>query len=214
MSKAVLDPRLRVLLITPESGSSSEVHAATESALRGGIRAVQLRDKRSSGRDVLHAAQNLRALTRSFGALLFINGRVDVASACGADGVHLGVNEIPPEAARALLGKAARIGFSAHTAAECKSVKGTDWMTFSPVFPSPGKGQPVGVEGLREAVHAAPVPVIALGGITDENVAFSLQAGAQGVAVIRSVYDAVNVQDAAARLVAAVQEWYGAKSSR
>lgn len=213
MSKAVLDPRLRVLLITPESRPFSQVEAATESALRGGIRAIQLRDKHSPGRDLLRAAQSLRALTKSFGALLFLNGRVDVARACGADGVHLGVNELPPGAARALLGESALIGYSAHTAAECQAVKGTDFMTFSPVFPSPGKGQPVGVEGLRGAVRAAAAPLIALGGMTEENVAFSLQAGAQGVAVIRSVYDAVNVQDAAARLVAAVQEWYGAKNS-
>ncbi len=212
MSKSVLDPRLRVLLITPENRPFSQVEAATVAALRGGIRAVQLRDKQSSTRDLLRNALRLRALTQTFGALLLVNGRIDVAAACGADGVQLGAREIPPGAARSVLGNAALIGYSAHTTAECEVAREVDWITFSPVYPSPGKGLPVGMAGLGAAVKASLSPVIALGGVAEENIAFSFQAGAQGVSVIRAVYDAVNVQDAAARMVAAVQEWYGAKS--
>jgi thiamine-phosphate pyrophosphorylase len=209
-----LDPRLRVLLITPENIDPVRLESATESALQGGVRAVQLRDKVSSGAVLFKKAKRLRALTKSFDAMLFINGRVDVAIACGADGAHLGVREIPPAAARAIAGPDFEIGFSAHAPAETATGLDADWITYSPVYASPGKGAPFGVEGLAAAVRPARTPVIALGGIGPGEVLPALQAGAQGVAVIRSVYDAVNVQDAAASMVAAVQEWYGAKNSR
>ena len=98
----------RVLLITDRrQARNGDLEATVEAALDGGIRAVQLREKDLSGRDLYRLAERMRVLTRRFGARLLVNDRADVALAVGADGVHLGVGSIPPSEARRLLGPGA-----------------------------------------------------------------------------------------------------------
>jgi thiamine-phosphate pyrophosphorylase len=184
-----------------------------EAALAGGLRAVQLRDKASSGIAIYRQAAALRELTLRYDALLLVNGRVDVAAACGADGVHLGAQELPPLRARALLGSDAWIGYSAHAGDAASSWHGADFVTYSPVFASPGKGKPLGTGSLAAFIGQCNVPAVALGGVTCENAAAAVQAGAAGVAVIREVFDAPDPAQAARNLVAIVQETFdGAKS--
>lgn len=178
------------MLITPPGAAPGPLLETTEAALRGGARCVQLRDKQSPSRALVAAARGLRALTRRHGALLLVNGRVDVAAACEADGVHLGKHELPPAAARRLLGPGALVGYSAHRGDAPADYAGADYVSYSPVYASPGKGEPAGTAGLAAFAAAGAPPIVALGGVTAGRVGELLAAGAWGVAVIREIYDA------------------------
>lgn len=191
------------MLVTPDTAAAkAPLLAATEAALREGVRCVQLRDKRASARDLIMTARSLRTLTRAYEALLLVNGRIDVAAACEADGVHLGANELPPGAARRLLGPGALVGYSAHRGDAPAAYDGADYVTYSPIYATPGKGAPLGAPGLAAFVAAGAPPVIALGGVSAGRVGELLGAGAYGVAVIREIYDAPDPA-AAARAVCA-----------
>lgn len=200
------DARLRVMLITPEPGERADWLVRTRAALEGGIACVQLRAKRAPGREAAQAALALRELTRSFGALFIVNGRADVAKACGADGVHLGAAELPAAAARALLGPEALVGYSAHAGEGPAAWAGASYCTFSPVWASPGKGPAQGAAALRAFCAAAGLPVVALGGVSAARMGEAAAAGARGAAVIREVYDAPDSREAARRLCSAWEE--------
>lgn len=151
--------------------------------------AVQLRDKDLSGRACWTLAEALRRVTTAAGALLFVNDRVDVACAIGADGVHLGETALPVAAARALLTSEQSIGVSIH-APGAPHAADADFVCFGPVRATPSKaafGPPQGMARLRAAVDAAAQPVLAIGGIEPDHVAAVRAAGAHGVAVIRAV---------------------------
>ena len=161
-------------------------------ACAGGVRAIQLREKDLSARELLPLAERLREITAGCGARLLINDRVDVALAVHADGVHLGGHSLPVAAARALLGPEKLIGVSTHHPFEIAVAgrAGADFATFGPVFATPSKaafGPPQGLGALREACGASSLPVFALGGITPANLASALETGARGVALIRPV---------------------------
>ena len=181
------------------------VHAA----LDGGARTVQLREKDLLGAEVLRLATELRDLTVRYGAALFINDRVDVALAAGADGVHLGQNAIPPVTARRLLGSDRLIGVSTHTCAEVTHAieAGADFVVFGPVYWTPSKapfGAPRGLEELASVTACVQVPVLAIGGISAERVADVRSAGASGVAVISAIMSAEDPARAARELLAAM----------
>jgi thiamine-phosphate pyrophosphorylase len=163
-----------------------------EAALRGGVRAVQLREKDLPAAQLLPLAMELRALTRRFGARLLINDRVDVALAVEADGVHLGGHSLPPTTVRKLLGPERLIGVSTHHPAEVTAAArdGADFVTFGPVFATPSKlayGPPCGLDALRTACAAAQIPVFALGGIKCGDLSPLRACGAHGIAVISAV---------------------------
>ena len=150
-----------------------------------GIGAVQLREKDLDDRNLYDLARLARTLLPPPTRLL-VNGRLDVALAAGADGVHLPANGVPVGALRARFGEGVLIGRSTHTVEEVERARdeGADYVTFGPVFATPGKGAPVGLEGLARAA-AAGVPVFALGGVTLERFRDLAGAGAAGVAAIR-----------------------------
>lgn len=161
-------------------------------ALEGGVRAVQLREKDLSGRELYALACELRQLTRQYGARLLINERLDIAMAVEADGVQLGVSTLPVSMARSLLGPQGLIGYSAHSAPEAvqAAADGADFVTFGPVFFTPSKaayGEPLGIELLRAACAELTIPVFALGGIRRENIARIMAAKSRGVALISAV---------------------------
>jgi thiamine-phosphate pyrophosphorylase len=167
--------------------------SATEAALRGGLRAVQLREKDLTAAALLPLALELRRLTRDYGALLLINDRLDVALACEADGVHLGEHSLPTDVARALLGEHRLIGRSTHSCDEISSAArlGADFVTFGPVYATPSKaayGPPLGLQALRAACRSTDLPVFALGGIGPANQAEVLAAGATGIALISAIF--------------------------
>jgi thiamine-phosphate pyrophosphorylase len=198
----------RVYLITDRrQAPGGDIAGAVAGALDGGIRAVQLREKDLPGGELFRLAERMRDLTASHGARLFINDRVDVALAVGADGVHLGGASIPASVARGLLGKEALIGCSTHGVGELREAvsQGADFVTFGPVYPTPSKavyGPPVGISALAAACREAAVPVFALGGVKAENAGEVTAAGAFGIALISGIVAAADPRGAAAELVA------------
>jgi thiamine-phosphate pyrophosphorylase len=171
--------------------------AAVPLEARGAV-AVQLREKDLPGRALFELAAALREVTRAAGAALFVNDRVDIALAVGADGVHLGGRSLAPLDAARVAPRLA-IAASTHTRPEVEAAArarglGADvrFAVFGPVWDTPSKrpyGAPTGVEALRDAAGVG-LPLLALGGITAARVPACLQAGASGVACIRAVLEA------------------------
>ncbi len=158
--------------------------------LEAGRVAVHLREKALSGAALLALGRELVELCHARGQLLLVNERVDVALACGADGVHLPVTAVGPAAARRLLGPAARIGVSCHSVAEVERARegGADYATFGPVWATPSKashGAPVGLDRLRQASRLG-LPLVALGGVEPALARQAIEAGAAAVAVLRA----------------------------
>jgi thiamine-phosphate pyrophosphorylase len=166
-----------------------------------GVDGVQLREKALDDRGLLALARTARALLPA--AALLVNGRLDVALAAGADGVHLpadGLPAAPLVAWAARLGRRPLVGRSTHSLAEVAAARdeGVDYVAFGPVFATPGKGPPLGTAALAAAARLG-VPVLALGGLEPRRVAEAIAAGAHGVAAIR----AFRTREGAAAMVAA-----------
>ena len=166
--------------------------AVVAEALRGGLRAVQLREKDLAAARLFEIAVELRQITREYGAKLLINDRIDVALAADADGVHLGKAGLPVREARRILGSERLIGYSAHSADEAlrAQLAGADFVTLGPVYHTPSKalyGEPLGLSALSEAARVVTIPAFALGGVKHASVAEVLSAGARGVALISAI---------------------------
>jgi thiamine-phosphate pyrophosphorylase len=163
-------------------------------ACRAGVRAVQLREKDLSGRDLYRQARLLRRVTRETGSRLFINDRLDIAIAGEADGVHCPERGLPPDLARKLF-PGGLVGASVHSpaAAEKARLCGADFLMFGPVFSTPSKlqyGPPQGLAALSDVTRQVSLPVLAVGGITPDKAFLCLRCGAAGVAVISAVLSA------------------------
>ncbi len=151
---------------------------------------IQLREKRTASRTFYLDAQSTLQLARSSGVKVLINDRVDIACALRADGVHLGQDDMPVEAARRILGEEAVIGFSTHNLEQVHEALSLpiDYLAFGPIFPTTSKKNPDPIAGLvqlsliREAARL--VPLVAIGGINAINARHALNAGADSVAVI------------------------------
>lgn len=177
--------------------------AIATAALRGGADMIQLRDKAGDLRALLPQARAIQALCRSHGAVFIVNDRLDLALAAGADGVHVGQEDLPAEAARRLLPPGRILGVSTHTReqAEAAQAVGADYIGFGPMFPTGTKATgyaPRGPEGLREIRAAVDLPILAIGGINLENVAEAILAGATAPAVISALVAAPDIAAAAA----------------
>jgi thiamine-phosphate pyrophosphorylase len=156
--------------------------------VRGGAAVVQLRLKEAGAGELLRLAREARKLCAGR-ALLLVNDRPDVARLAEADGVHLGQEDLPWPAARAILGPRALIGLSTHSDAEIDAAQGAYYIGFGPIFATASKpGRPLppphGIEGLRRAVRRSRVPLVAIGGITIERASEVAGAGARCVAAI------------------------------
>jgi len=189
-----------------------ELTEVVRQSLEGGVRAVQLREKDLSSSEVYQRALELRTLTRSYGARLMVNDRLDIALAAEADGVQLGINSLPVSVARRLLGRQMIIGYSAHAIDEALRAQadGADFITFSPLYHTPSKaayGEPCGVKKLAEAACTLKIPVIALGGINQDNISEALSANVQGIAVISAILDAADPRAAAVSLLKKIEEY-------
>jgi thiamine-phosphate diphosphorylase len=177
--------------------------------LAGGARLLQLRSKTTATGALLSTAVRLRELTAAAGATFIVNDRADVARACDADGVHLGQDDLPVDAARALLGPGAIVGFSTHSETQLAAAYelGADYLAFGPIFATTSKStaDPVlGCERVRAARALTTGPLIAIGGITAATAPAVLAAGADAVAVIAALVRAPDVERATAELLAIV----------
>ena len=196
-----------LLLITDpaaRSGIAGSVSAALEGA-PGERVAVQLRAKDLPAAELASTARVLREHTRRAGALLIVNGSLDLAREVGADGVHLPEGGPSPSEARDRLGPAAIIGVSCHAPARLALAAdgGATFATLSPVYASPGKGAPLGVTRFAAWTRAGTLPVFALGGVTAANVNELRRAGASGLAVISAVFGSADPARAVRELLAA-----------
>ncbi|MBI4432619.1 MAG: thiamine phosphate synthase [Candidatus Omnitrophica bacterium] len=164
---------------------------AVSRAVESGASVIQLRDKEASNAELAGLAKEILAITRPKGVALVINDRALVAKLTGADGLHLGQEDGPLEAARLLLGKKAILGRSTHSPEEALAAEreGFDYIGVGPVFATPTKPdyQPVGIDLVRYAARNIAIPFVAIGGIDASNIRAVLDAGAKTVAVVRAV---------------------------
>jgi thiamine-phosphate pyrophosphorylase len=183
------------------------VHAA----LDGGVKAVQLREKDLGSRELYGLAKEMHRLTERYSARLFINDRIDVALAVGADGVHLGAGSIPVSEARRVWGADLLIGYSAHSSDEaCQAAaEGADFLTIGPVYQTPSKaayGKPLGLSVLPATVARISIPVFALGGVKQSCIADVLAAGASGIALISAILAAEDPKKETVSLLKTIEE--------
>jgi thiamine-phosphate pyrophosphorylase len=171
-------------------------------ALAGGVDLVQLRDKDAGDAAILAAAAVARELCDQAGALLFVNDRPDLAAAAGADGVHVGQDDVPVAEARALVGSDRLVGLSTHTPGDIDAAGDADLIGVGPVHATPTKlGRPaVGLELVRYAAAHARRPWFAIGGLDLETAGAAIAAGAARISVVRAIAEADDPRDAAYRL--------------
>ena len=205
-------PDWRTYLVTQASLSAGrETTEIVRAAIAGGVDAVQLREKETSARSRYELGLELRELTADTGVDLIVNDRVDLARAIGADGVHLGQSDLPVPVARELLETETLVGCSASTVAEARQAEtdGADYLGVGAVYGTSSKTvaerkDGIGTERIAAIVEAVSIPVIGIGGITAENAAPVVEAGAAGVAVISEITAADDPEAAAAALRNAV----------
>ena len=175
----------------------------------GGAKVVQFRAKGLSDRRFLDLAAEALAAARAGGAALIVNDRPDVALILGADGVHLGQDDLDPRAVRPLLPPGALLGVSTHNLDQLERAAGApvDYLAIGPVFPTRSKAAPdpvVGLEMVRKARALVTGSLVAIGGITEENARSVVDAGADGVAVISALLSQADLAAAGRRFAAAL----------
>jgi thiamine-phosphate pyrophosphorylase len=187
----------RLYLVCPDMPDDF-LHAA----LAGGVDVVQLREKHASDQEVLATARRFAVACAERGALLIINDRPDLAVAAGADGVHIGQDDMPVANAREIVGPERIVGLSTHTPGQIDAADGVDYIGVGPVNATPTKpGRPaVGLELVRYAADNARVPFFAIGGIDPTNVAAVRAAGAERIAVVRALVEAEDPRATARKL--------------
>jgi thiamine-phosphate pyrophosphorylase len=201
--------RLYLALEARPPGRSAE--RLLEAALAGGVDMVQLRDKHASDSELLRAAELFRRLCDSHGALFWLNDRPDLVEAAGADGVHVGQEDVPVAEARRLVGPDVLIGLSTHSPEQLEAalVSEADEISVGPVYATPTKeGRPAaGLDYVRHAarVAGAGTPWFAIGGIEAGNVHEVVAAGAGRIVVVRAIRDSPDPRAAAAALRAALE---------
>lgn len=180
-------------------------HDAAEAAIRGGATMIQFRDKDMDDAGFEKEAKKISGLARDKDVLFVVNDRVGIAKRCGADGVHIGQEDLDIGRARAILGLDAIIGVSVSKRVEAQAAEaaGADYLGAGPVYETSSKRdalRPIGLEELEKICRSVAIPVIAIGGITKENAPDIMAAGAAGIAVIAAVAEAPDMTQAVKEL--------------
>jgi thiamine-phosphate pyrophosphorylase len=201
------DPTL-YLVTNPELARGRVLADVVAAAVRGGVTLVQLRDKHADGRALLEQAVMLKAVLGPQGIPLLVNDRVDVAHAADA-GCHVGQTDLPPVAARAILGPDAILGVSVDAVDQARAIDPelVDYVAYGPFAATMTKadaGRPIGPDGLAAIRKLRLLPLVAIGGIDAQNVAAAVRAGADGVAVVSAIMTAADPEGAARELRAAI----------
>jgi len=207
------------LITDRHQANGRSLTTVVEAALQGGVKAVQLREKDLSAKELFELARSLRGLTSQYRARFFINDRFDIALAVEADGVHLGQNSFNPKDVREILDGSQftihssrfLIGVSTHSLAEARKAEeeGADFITIGPVFYSASKagyGRPLGVEIIKSVKEAVKISAFAIGGIKLDTISEVTAAGADGIAVISAIIGAEEPGIAAKDLLQAINK--------
>ena len=192
----------RLYLVCGLRPGGRELGDVLRAALRGGVDVFQLRDKEADDDALVAGAAEARALCDEFEALFVLNDRPSLVAQTGADGCHLGQDDMPIAEARALAGDEVLLGLSTHTPEQVDAAHGADYLGVGPVHATPTKpGRPaVGLDLVAHAAAHAPAPWFAIGGIAPENAGAVVSAGARRVAVVRAIAEAPDPEGAAAAL--------------
>lgn len=199
------------VLTDPAAGDMEDMLSRVEAALRGGASMIQYRDKSSDRIQRRREAAAIQELCRRHDALFIVNDDIDLAANIGADGVHLGRDDGSPQLARQALGSTATIGVSCYdslTLAQQAAAAGADYAAFGSFFPSTTKPEavPAPISLLQEAKRQLQLPIVAIGGINLSNASLLIEAGADAIAVVSTVFLAENPYDEARKLVGLIQE--------
>ena len=197
-------------ILDPAVSQGRDLRTILSAVAAGGGRWVQLRDKSSPIRALLPLARELRALARDLGVTFIVNDRLDLALAAEADGLHVGQDDLPAAVARRLLGPGRILGVSSHSLDEAirAEAEGADYVAFGSIFPTRTKSEftLVGLDLLSEVRRNVTKPLVAIGGITIENVQDVIRAGADGAAVISAICGAERPHEATRQLLEAVRQ--------
>ena len=203
-----MDPSLYVILDRAAT-RGRDLEEILDATIAGGCRLIQLREKEWPSGRLLPLAERLRERCRRGSVTFIVNDRVDLAIAVGADGVHLGQDDLPTRAARPLLRPGMVLGRSTHSVAQAREAQseGADYIAVGSMFPTQTKPdfELVGPELIRAVRPATKSPLIGIGGITRENVAEVIRAGADGVAVISAVCGAPDPAAATREFLATIR---------
>ena len=183
-----------------------------EAAFAGGANVVQLRDKGASTEALYRAGLRMQELAKRAGAAFVVNDRLDVAQATGADGTHVGQDDMPAAVARGLLGRDAIVGVSVENGEQAREAErdGATYVAVGPIYEARGSkadaGPPVGPDAVAEIKRHVSLPVVAIGGINHENAAEVVAAGADGLAVMTAIIAAPDIAEAARRMRRVIDE--------
>ncbi|TRZ48883.1 MAG: thiamine phosphate synthase [Dehalococcoidia bacterium] len=201
-------PGLYVIIDTQALKGRSHIEVAKQ-VIQGGAKTIQLRDKLHNKKELLPIAQQLRNLCADKGVLFIINDYLDLALATDADGLHLGQNDLPIKAARQLLPIGKILGASTTSADQATTAEseGADYIAVGSIYPTPSKetAKVIGLDGLCQIRQAVTLPLVAIGGITQDNAAEVMSAGADAVAVISAILQAESPEEAARQIVARLE---------
>lgn len=196
---------LRVYLVIGPEHVDGDMLEVCEAALRGGVTMVQLRSKIGSDRDLLEHAIQLQALCSRYNVPFLFNDRLDIALAAGADGIHLGVDDLPLEHARNLAGEDFIIGYSPETDDQLRAAarRGADYLGIGPIFGTRTKldaGDALGLDEFTRRMRLGGLPTVGIGGISVANTRSVIATGAQGVAVVSAILGAADPEQAARQI--------------
>jgi thiamine-phosphate diphosphorylase len=204
-----LQERLRLMVVTkPEPACGRSLPQVVAECVEAGATAIELRDKSATARELLEQADPLTEVVRAAGALFVVNDRLDVALACGADGVHLGPEDIPVAAAREVVPPGFLIGYSTDDPVEAATAAedSADYLGVGAVYGTRSKeglaNEAIGPARVAEVLAAAGLPGVGIGGITSKNAQDVVRTGA-GIAVLGAVMDAPRPADAVRELLRA-----------
>ena len=190
--------------------TTETIEESVELAIQGGVTVVQLREKECTSREFYEMAKAVKTITDAYEVPLIINDRIDIALAVGADGVHLGQKDIPVGVARDLLGADKIVGATANTVELAKEAwhAGADYLGAGDVFGTTTKSDTkhITLDDLKAIRDAIEIPVVAIGGVNEENIALLKPTGVDGAAVISAVVGQKDITAAAEKLISNFQE--------
>lgn len=190
--------------------TTDSIEESVELAIKGGVTVVQLREKECTSRELYELARRVKEITDAYEIPLIINDRLDIALAVGADGVHLGQKDVPVQAARNILGADKIVGATANTVEKAVEAwkSGADYLGVGDIFGTTTKSDTkhITLEELKTIRQSVQIPIVAIGGINEENISLLKDTGVEGAAVISAIIGKKDITAATEELIANFRE--------